>query len=405
MYLNQYLKYLFIIFLILPVLAFITFYGMGILDGGNSWQTGDWLINYESGFVRRGLLGQFFFILSQNLDISLLYISFFFQSLIYLMIVYLVLKLFFKKNRDIFWVVFLISPAFVFFFPFYDLQGGFRKEILGFMAFLVLLHGELLKSNLIKSTSLFLFFIAVYSHEMNALLIPFFLYVLIINSYYLIYSEGRLVSELKLSSKVSVFFYQIKSTGNLIYIIAFSLISFTGIILSAIFIGENYQGKIICDSLVNSGLDNGICSGAIAWIGRDSSYGLGLVISNIHTNGYAFYIVYFFFSILPFLLFKWFYRKNTLILVFVAFLALSPLFVVAIDWGRWIHVFIFMITTLFLYESLQDCEFDEFIIELPVITKLMFILSYLFWTMPHCCGIELRFGLFEVLLKISSKIL
>ena len=181
MNLDNFIKYTLILFLILPVLAFTAYYGLNIIDGGNSWKTGDWLINYESGFIRRGLSGHIFLNLSAFTGVNLLYISFFFQSITYFLIVYLVFSLYFKEKRDVFWIIFLVSPAFIFFFPFYDLAGGFRKEILGFLAFLILLHGLLLNSNLIKFISLSVYIFSVYSHELNALLLPFFMYVLIFN--------------------------------------------------------------------------------------------------------------------------------------------------------------------------------------------------------------------------------
>jgi len=43
-----------------------------VQDGGHPWQTGDWLINYQSGFVRRGLIGELFFMLSRLTGLNML---------------------------------------------------------------------------------------------------------------------------------------------------------------------------------------------------------------------------------------------------------------------------------------------------------------------------------------------
>ena len=37
----------------------------------DSWQYGEWLINYQSGFVRRGLIGEFLYLLSKIFNSNL----------------------------------------------------------------------------------------------------------------------------------------------------------------------------------------------------------------------------------------------------------------------------------------------------------------------------------------------
>ena len=43
----------------------------------------EWLINYEGGYVRKGLLGQIIFNISNTLNIELKFIILFFQAAIY----------------------------------------------------------------------------------------------------------------------------------------------------------------------------------------------------------------------------------------------------------------------------------------------------------------------------------
>ena len=44
----------------------------------DAWQYGEWLINYQNGFVRRGLIGEFIYLISyifnQNLQVSFIFV-------------------------------------------------------------------------------------------------------------------------------------------------------------------------------------------------------------------------------------------------------------------------------------------------------------------------------------------
>ena len=64
---------LFFLFLILNYL----FFNYRILFRENGYILGDWLINYNGGFVRRGLIGHLFFNLSKELNISIINLIFF----------------------------------------------------------------------------------------------------------------------------------------------------------------------------------------------------------------------------------------------------------------------------------------------------------------------------------------
>ena len=65
-----------IIFFIFIVINYL-FFNYRIIFRENGYILGDWVINYSGGFVRRGFLGQFFFSISKNFNISIKYIIFF----------------------------------------------------------------------------------------------------------------------------------------------------------------------------------------------------------------------------------------------------------------------------------------------------------------------------------------
>ena len=85
----------------------------------DSWQYGEWLINYQSGFVRRGLIGEFLYLLSKIFNSNLQVTFILFLSAIVFFYYYLNYQ--FIKNIKLNFINLLIifSPIFYFFFSNY----------------------------------------------------------------------------------------------------------------------------------------------------------------------------------------------------------------------------------------------------------------------------------------------
>ena len=75
---NKYFK-IYLLF----VLFFTTIQLLFKYEGGTDSTISEWLINYQGGFVRRGLLGELFFQISIKLNIEIRVIIVIFQILIY----------------------------------------------------------------------------------------------------------------------------------------------------------------------------------------------------------------------------------------------------------------------------------------------------------------------------------
>ena len=92
---------------------------------------GDWLINYQGGFVRRGLIGELIFKFSNfskiNPGIITSYFHIFFYFLFFLFTFLSICQQ--KKLKE--YILLIFSP-FVFYFQIFDYLGGFRKEIIFF---------------------------------------------------------------------------------------------------------------------------------------------------------------------------------------------------------------------------------------------------------------------------------
>jgi len=160
------------IFIILSILYIPLFrYFISINNtGGHTFMTADWLVNYNYGFVKRGLSGTIFLSITRDKD-TLLDLLSFSLILIYVFIFFLLNKIYNSEKQNYLSVVLIFSPA-AFLFPIYDSQGSFRKEILGFLAVL-LLASSVKSSKKYKYVfmSLFIFSIAVFSHSVNVFFI------------------------------------------------------------------------------------------------------------------------------------------------------------------------------------------------------------------------------------------
>jgi hypothetical protein len=138
-FINNLIKYyLIIFFLIIFIFYGVNFFKSFSYDYKNSYAFSELFLNYQGGFVRRGLLGEIFIHLNRIFFISPI---FFFSSILFL-INSLTLILFFKiiKKSTLpieLLIIILFSPA-LFFFPIYDFNMFFIKDV--FVKFLILLH-------------------------------------------------------------------------------------------------------------------------------------------------------------------------------------------------------------------------------------------------------------------------
>ena len=105
----------------------------------DSWTIGEWLINYQGGFVRRGFLGEGIYFLCGAIEVSPIFVIWFISITSYILLV----KFTIIEAKDKVSVVFLLSPC-VFLAP---VIGDFliRKDILLLLIFLFNL--KILKSH------------------------------------------------------------------------------------------------------------------------------------------------------------------------------------------------------------------------------------------------------------------
>jgi hypothetical protein len=109
-------KYLFTFFFLLFSISLIKLIDNAInLD---AWEYGEWLINYQNGFIRRGLIGEIIITFSNFSKINIQYSFVTILTIISALYFYKCYSLFKKIKLNIVNVFILFSP--IFFFIFYS---------------------------------------------------------------------------------------------------------------------------------------------------------------------------------------------------------------------------------------------------------------------------------------------
>lgn len=108
-------------------------------NGGTDSTISEWMINYKGGFTRRGLAGELFIFLSNQLDFSLRFIIFLFQSFLYILFIFL--TFYFFKNLTVInylFIAIIFCPLFLI-YHLSELEVLARKEIILFSHYYIYL--------------------------------------------------------------------------------------------------------------------------------------------------------------------------------------------------------------------------------------------------------------------------
>ncbi|MFY7815739.1 MAG: hypothetical protein ACOVRK_11205 [Chryseobacterium taeanense] len=146
----------------------------------NGYAFADWLINYqEAGFGRRGLSGTVFIFLYKVFSIKVQYSVFFVQSIVYILFFYLLYKLLRFKKANIIDTLFLLTPFCLWGF-FSDPAIGARKDGILWLLFTAFTY-YLSQNKLTKNKEyifLLLFSVSVFIHESFVFYAQYFLIAL-----------------------------------------------------------------------------------------------------------------------------------------------------------------------------------------------------------------------------------
>ena len=352
----------------------LIFFGVFFLyskhDVGNDSSISDWLINYEGGFVRRGLIGElitnFSIMLSLKLrDTILIFQLLFFTSYYFLIILFCKNLL---QNRLIILAIF--SPIFIL-YPVAEIEALGRKELIIFFIFLSYLLTDIKNFKVQIIYKVILFPISILTWEPVFI---FFSFVFLID----------------------LFVFQIRNFDKkFFYLIASYLISIFLVILIYLnpFSQENHN--VMRDFLNNEFGE--ICYMSCDFVGQQSANSFSELYQTFLVKfkfTYALrYLIIILIGFFPLYLLSTYskinHKKQILIIskfknlffpFLLAFLPSTVLYLVMYDWARVVHISYSFSLLTFLYLIKENfIEFSKQNVQLNYISKLskkIFILVF-----------------------------
>lgn len=285
--------------------------------GGHEWKQGDWLINSVNDTVRRGIMGSAILWFASAASLDPILVTTVSQGLLFgISIVLLSLAIERSSSRATLWLL-VLSPAFFVNFWAVDPDGALRKELLIFLAFSVLLYATTMEtlSKALVFVSALVFGVAVVSHEGNVFFAPFFFL-----SYFLIYKSGQIEKPL------------------LITLLALTLLACLATIAVALRFSNVEDHFVVCQPLLDAGVRTGICDGAIKALELNLAFFTEATFWMLFsTKVLSFLLMYGLACISIFVIGFHFFDKKTMFWAsFGSAFFFLPLYVVAVDWGRWL---------------------------------------------------------------------
>ena len=311
-------------------------------NAGTDSSISEYLINYQGGFVRRGLIGEILFRYSDYFNLNLRFQIFLFQSTIYTIFLTLIYNLFknFEKNVIILFAIY--TPIFLL-FPIAELESLGRKESILYVFFLSLI---LIKNT--KHANFFTFYIlplVCMVYEEVLIFTPFIFAVVLIKNKINNFKSSIKLSLLFLPSLIIVllfFIYPMSSDNHAI--MANSLLNTFG-----------ERCYMSCQLLVQNDITSFSSMIKYIWIGPHVN------LPSILTRYFLIILIGFFpiFLLSFFSVFReniFFYKiklKNIFLFLTVSYIPIIPLFLLGGDWGRWVGMTI-TFTTIFYFHLYKN---------------------------------------------------
>lgn len=343
------------------------------------FRVGDWLVSYRVGFVRRGLLGSPILALTALVDVAPERIVLWTQTALYTLLFLLLLFIVRRKRLNIWFLVFLFSPAGLL-FPLYDTGVIGRKDVLFMVVFALYAWwmpaperrwARLITFALGAATTL--------AHELFFFFTPYFFVMRLLR-------EQRMTPARRYAPEFWLF------GGSLVALLAASII------------GANLHGEAQCAELVRRSFNEQLCDGILRYPATTIRESMSEVARTIGPHGYL--VAYPIAAVLAALPLIPLFRtgrghltRSFLVGSLVAFSFTLPMFVIVMDWGRLLNIHVVALAVVmgaFLLEERQGIR--------PVrsrrgwwlwATILVGVALYLTtWSIRHCCDDPLRAGIF-----------
>ena len=295
------------------------------------WTTSEWLINYQGGFTRRGLVGEILVQINTFLNFEIRNLVFIFE-IILLFTYYFHLINFFKKIEFSPIIILIIFSPLGFLFPVTETEAIARKEVLLFCLYLFYL-GSILKGNQ-KITYLILLIglpIMNLVWDGNIFYVFFFIYTFFL-------------SKININKKEVIIF--------LITLIPY-LISFIILITTK---SNDQMLQEMCKAI------NEPCFGAMNFLDYSFKDQMNYGLSRLKIEYIFRYLFIFIICFFPFLLI--FYDQKNKTGIFLGYIVcVIPTFIflyVSFDWGRYLNIlYIFSVITLIFLIKIKKIVIEK----------------------------------------------
>tara|TARA_B100001063_G_scaffold227901_1_gene238797 strand:+ start:175 stop:1359 length:1185 start_codon:yes stop_codon:yes gene_type:complete len=340
----------------------------------SDWQYADWLINYQGGFIRRGLTGEILFQIYNITNIKLdLLILLFVWSILFLIMFFLIKSLKYLNNSRLDTLIFL-SPGF-FIYPIMNSEIIGRKDILLFAAVGILVFYERnFKSKFLLLYLVTTIFYISLSHSGLLFYIPYLIFLFIL---------------IKINRNEKIDFREI-----LIILIGTTFVLF--------FIYSNQGSKFqvieICNSIKNFVLENCQNRAQFGWLSTPVEEHMKFKTRSNLDNYVLFYLV----SLVLVFIFigiKLFFSKfetyssnlnkiRPLYILLVLFFLTLPVYILGYDWGRYISMSYYCSFFIYIFcikkkMIIFDISKTKLKLNLPKYAFVFFVLIYTVgWTFP-----------------------
>ena len=363
---------------LLSIFSYVYYFSLNNIV--NYWTYSEIHINYNLGFAKRGFLGTIMLYLEENgLEKNI-----FFSTLFYifnLLNILLFLKLLNRYNSDkiLLFAFFALNPALLL-FSFYDLGGYARFEIFGL--FTCILHAYFLQNLYHEKIKYF-----DYLKRFFIIIIPISLICILIQEINILFLSFHLFSILIVQFK-----YRFKGINNFKFLILIYFIVFL-LILYLLFT-HPFTKDFALELYNNLPSKDGTSFWIWEAISNSFSERLNIEIQRMSSPEgairlYFFIFLFYLLPIIGLLHITTFQSKLAFYLSILSIIPFSILFFIGQDWGRWIHIVLFLIFLSYIQFNEKKINALRSIFEKVVLSIFITFVffQFTFTRIPHCCNL------------------
>ena len=333
------------------------------------WTTSEWMINYQSGFVRRGLSGELFFRLHQISEIPIRYLIFYFEIFILIVFFTLVYKFF----QNVYLNELLI---FLFFCPIFLLFPVAENEVLVRKEYLLL--------------SLYIFYLILILNNNNFLYLIILIFLPMMNlvwdgmNFYIYFFIFSFFFKKNLNNKQIIYFF----------------FSFIPYLISLFFVIVAKSDPIGLEKMCIS--INEECYGGMLFLDKSLPFNIEFMSLRFKVEYLIRWLLLILICFSPILAFSYydnlklkigniFIKKSLLKLNLFLIFSIFMFMIIGFDWGRWINIgYSFSIFTLFFLIKSNEINinknnlsifFKNFSIKYNRIFYIIFFIYVFTWNM------------------------